>query len=484
VHANPHHARRWLILAVLGIAQLMVVLDATIVNIALPSAQEALGFSDDNRQWLVTGYALAFGSLLLLGGRLSDLLGRKWMFVGGLAGFSVASAVGGAAQSFELLVAARVVQGAFGAMLAPASMAMLNDTFTDPVERRKAFGLYSAIAGGGGAIGLLLGGILTEYVSWRWCLYVNLAFAIPAALAALPLLHNRTATVRPRLDIPGAVTASAGVFALVFGFSRAESEGWGSGITLGALTAGVVLLTVFVALQRRVKNPLLPMRVVTDRNRGGAYLAVGLAGAGVFGVFLFLTYYLQQTLGFSPVEAGLGFLPMSAAVMVGVGLATNALLPRVGPRRVVTVGMLLSAAGMLLLTQLSVDSTYAAGVLPGLLVVAFGFGLTMATVMANATLGVSPADAGVASAMVNTGQQIGGSIGTAVLSTVAASAVTSYMDGRQPAPDVLAQAAVHGYTTAFLVAAAIFAIGAIVCGRLMRPGVPQVGIAAEPALAH
>jgi EmrB/QacA subfamily drug resistance transporter len=480
---NPHHSRRWLILALLGIAQLMVILDATIVNIALPSAQDDLGFSDDNRQWIVTGYALAFGSLLLLGGRLSDLLGRKWMFIGGLAGFSVASAVGGAAQSFEVLVAARAVQGIFGAMLAPASLALLNDTFTDPDERRKAFGLYGAIAGGGGAIGLLLGGVLTEYMSWRWCLYVNLAFAIPAALAALPLLHHRAAAVKPRLDIPGVITASLGIFALVFGFSRAETDGWDAGITVGALSAGVVLLTAFVAIQRRVKHPLLPLRVVADRDRGGAYLAVGMAGAGMFGVFLFLTYYLQETLGFSPVEAGLGFLPMTAALMVGVGLATNKLLPRVGPRPVVTAGMAFAAAGMLVLTRLGVDSSYAADVLPGLLVVGFGIGLTMATVMGSATLGVRPGDAGVAGAMINTGQQIGGSIGTAVLSTLAASAVTSYAEGRPRTADVAAQAAVHGYTTAFLVAAGIFAAGALICGVLMRSGVPRVEVGAEPVLA-
>jgi EmrB/QacA subfamily drug resistance transporter len=481
---NPHHARRWLILAVLGIAQLMVILDATIVNIALPSAQDDLGFSDDNRQWIVTAYALAFGSLLLLGGRLSDLLGRKWMFIGGLAGFSIASAAGGLAPSFEALVGARALQGVFGAMLAPASLALLADTFTDPGERRKAFGLYGAIAGGGGAIGLLLGGILTEYLSWRWCLYVNLGFALPAALAALALLHHRAAAVKPRLDVPGALVATSGIFALVFGFSRAETDGWGAPITLGALAAGVVLLTAFVALQRRVAQPLLPLRVVTDRERGSAYLAVGVAGAGMFGIFLFLTYYLQETLGFSPVEAGLGFLPMTAALLIGVGLATGKLLPKVGPRRVVTAGMLLAATGMLLLTQLGVDSTYASGVLPGLLVVGFGVGLTMATVMGSATLGVRPADAGVASAMVNTGQQIGGAIGTAVLSSLFSSAVTSYMDGTTPTADVVAQASVHGYTTAFLVSAGIFALGAIACGALMRGGVPRIELGAEPVMAH
>ena len=481
---NPHHARRWLILAVLAVAQLMVVLDATIVNIALPSAQQSLGFSDDNRQWIVTAYALAFGSLLLLGGRLSDLFGRKWMFIAGLAGFSIASAVGGAAHSFEVLVGARALQGIFGAMLAPASLALLTVTFTDPVERRKATGVYGAIAGGGGAIGLLLGGLLTEYLSWRWCLYVNLAFAIPAALAALRLLQHQPATVRPRLDLPGVLTASTGIFALVYGFSRAETDGWDAGITLGALVAAVVLLVAFVAIQRRVRSPLLPLRVVTDRNRAGVYVAVALAGAGVFGVFLFLTYYLQQTLGYSPVAAGCAFLPMTAALLIGVGLTSARLLPRTGPRATVTLGMLLASTGMLVLTQLTVDSSYAAGVLPGLLLIGFGFGLTMATVMAGATLGVRPADAGVASAMVNTGQQIGGSIGTALLSTLAASAATSYLDGTTHTPDVITQAAVHGYTTAFWISAAIFAAGAVICGALLRPGVPTISPAAEPVMAH
>jgi EmrB/QacA subfamily drug resistance transporter len=481
---NPHHKRRWLILAVLGIAQLMVVLDATIVNIALPSAQESLGFSDDSRQWIVTAYALAFGGLLLIGGRLSDLFGRKWMFVAGAAGFAAASAVGGAAQSFEVLVGARALQGVFGAMLAPASLALLTSTFTDPVERRKATGVYGAIAGVGGAIGLLLGGLLTEYASWRACMYVNVAFAIPAGLAALHLLHHQAVAVKPKLDLPGAITATSGLFALVYGFSKAETDGWTSPVTLGFLGAAVVLLVAFVAIQRRVANPLLPLRVVLDRNRAGAYLAVAIAGAGMFGVFLFLTYFLQQTLGFSPVEAGLGFLPMSAAVIVGVGLTTTKLLPRVGPRPIVALGMAAAAGGMLLLTQVAVDSTYAANVLPALLVAGFGFGLIMATVMASATLGVRPSDTGVASAMVNTGQQIGGSIGTALLSTLSASAVSGYLEGRPQSADVLAQAAVHGYTTAFWIAAGIFAAGALICGLLLRPGVPEVDPGAELVMAH
>jgi len=481
---NPHHARRWLILAVLAIAQLMVILDATIVNIALPSAQDDLGFDDDSRQWIITAYALAFGSLLLLGGRLSDLFGRKWMFIVGLAGFSIASVVGGAAQSFDVLVGARAVQGVFGALLAPASLALLTVTFSDPDERRKASGVYGAIAGGGGAIGLLLGGVLTEYMSWRACMWVNLGFAIPAALAAVALLHHQAVARKPHLDLPGVLTVSLGIFALVYGFSAAETDGWDATVALVSFAAAVVLLGAFVALQRRVEHPLLPLRVVTDRDRGGAYIAVGLAGAGMFGIFLFLTYYLQETLGFSAIEAGLAFLPMTAALLIGVGLSSAKLLPRTGAKPVITLGLLLAAAGMVLLTQVEVDSSYAEAVLPGLLVVGFGVGLTMATVMSNATSGVRPSDAGVAGAMVNTGQQIGGSIGTALLSTLASSAMTSYIEARPRSAAVAEQAAVHGYTTAFWISAAIFAGGALVCGTLMRPGLPKLDTALEPVMAH
>jgi EmrB/QacA subfamily drug resistance transporter len=476
--------RRWWILVIVAIAQLMVVLDATIVNIALPSAQEALGFSDDGRQWVVTAYALAFGSLLLIGGRIGDLFGRKWTFIAGLLGFAAASAVGGAAESFGVLVAARAAQGAFGALLAPAALSLLTTTFTDPRERGRAFGIYGAIAGGGGAVGLLLGGVLTEHISWRWTLYVNLLFAIPAALGALALLVNEARAARPRIDVPGTLTATGGLFGLVYGFAQAESHGWGSATTLGFLAAGVALLVAFVAIQRRVAQPLLPLRVVLDRNRGGSYLAVGIAGAGMFGVFLFLTYYLQQTLGYSPITTGVAFLPMVGAVMITATTSTASLLPRVGPRPLVSLGMLLAAGGMALLAQLGLDSTYAAHVLPGLLLAGVGIGLVMAPAMNTGTLGVAATDAGVASAMVNTMQQIGGSLGTALLSTLAASAASGYAAGHSAAADVAAQATVHGYTTAFWWAAGIFAAGAVICGLLLRSGAPRLEPSAAPALAH
>jgi EmrB/QacA subfamily drug resistance transporter len=463
---DPHHGRRWLILAVIGIAQLLVVLDVTIVNIALPSAQADLGFSADDRQWIITAYALAFGSLLLLGGRIADLFGRKWTFIAGLLGFAGASALGGAAPSFGLLVAARALQGAFAALLAPAALSLLATTFTDPAERGKAFGVYGAIAGAGGAFGLLLGGLLTEALDWRWCLYVSILFAVPAAVAGVRLLHHVPAQARPRLDIPGTVIASAGLFALVFGMARAQSDGWGDPFTLAFLGGSAVLLAAFVALQRRVANPLLPLRVVTDRNRGGSYLAIATAGAGIFGVFLFLTFYLQNTKGMTAFETGLAFLPMSVVTIFTVTLVQTRVLARTGPRPLVPTGMLIAALGMALLTRIGVDTAYASHVLPSLILIGVGFGLVIAPSFATATLGVPRRDSGVASAMVNTSQQVGGSIGTALLSTMAVSATTDYLaaNGSQH----VQQAAVEGYTTAFWWAAAIFFIGALATGGLLR----------------
>jgi EmrB/QacA subfamily drug resistance transporter len=482
--ADPHHDRRWLILGIIGIAQLMVVLDVTIVNIALPSAQQDLGFSDDDRQWVITAYALAFGSLLLLGGRIADLFSRKWTFVVGLLGFAGASALGGAAQSFDVLVAARALQGAFGAMLAPAALSLLATTFTDPAERGKAFGIYAGIAGAGGAIGLLLGGALTEVLDWRWCLYVSIAFAVPAAIAGTRLLRHVPVTSRPPLDASGTLTVSAGLFGLVFGLARAESDGWGDPVTLAFLIGSAVLLAAFVALQRRAAHPLLPLRVVTDRDRGASFLAIGTGSAGLFALFLFLTFYLQDTKGFTPLETGLAFLPLSFSIAPTVGIVSTRLLARTGPRPLVPAGMLAAGLGMVLLTRIGVDTGYATHVLPSLVLIGVGFGLMVAPSFAIATA-VPAQDSGVASGMVNTSQQIGGSIGTALLSTLAASAATDFVTDRGPVPEVLRQAAVEGYTTAFWWAAGIFALGALVCGSLLRPGArPELTHGAEPAAAH
>jgi MFS family permease len=426
-HVNPHHARRWLILGVIAVAQLMVVLDATIVNIALPSAQDALGFSDGASQWIVTSYALAFGSLLLLGGRIGDLFGRKRVFVVGLLGFAGASVLGGLAENFTVLVAARALQGVFGALLAPGALSLLTTTFTEPGERAKAFGVFGAVAVGGAAIGLLLGGILTEYLSWRWCLYVNLLIAIPAALAAQALLHNEVPATKAKLDLPGTVTASTGLFAIVYGFSNAHTDSWTAPLTLTMLVAGVLLLVAFVAIQQRSSSPLLPLRVVLDRDRGGSFLAMVLAGAG----------------------------------------------------------MVTAAVGLVSLTGVGVDTAYASHVLPGLLIMGAGMGLVFSSAMATATFGVDPQDAGVASAMVNTMQQVGGSIGTALLSTIAASATTGALAGQAPSQELVSAAAVHGYTTAFWWAAAIFATGAVLCTALLSSRSREVAApGAEPVFAH
>jgi len=484
---EPRGRSRWLILALIGVAQLMVVLDATIVNIALPSAQDALGFSDESRQWVVTAYALSFGSLLLLGGRLGDLFGRKRVFITGLTGFAVASALGGFASSLGVLVAARGLQGAFAALLAPAALSLLTTTFTIPEERNRAFAVFGMIGASGAAVGLILGGALTELLDWRWTMFVNLILAIPAAAAATRLLPaDAVQASRPRIDLPGTLTASTGLFALVYGLSNAESHGWGSGLTIAGLAGGVALLAGFVAIERRVDSPLLPLRVVADRARAGGFLAIGVVGAGMFGVFLFLTYYMQQILGMSPLISGLAFLPMMAMIMPAGAIGQTRLLPRFGPRPLVGVGMLLSAAAMLMLTAVTPDSSYGTDVLPGLLVIGLGLGLIVAPAMDTATRGVGGSDAGVASALVNAGQQVGGSIGTALLSTLAASASGAYASTHQATAGVAEQAAVHGYTTAFTWSAAVFALGALMAWVLLPSGAAEIerNGAMEPAFAH
>ena len=483
---NPQHDRRWLILAVLGLVQLMVVLDATIVNIALPTAQHALGFSNADRQWIVTGYALSFGSLLLLGGRLSDILGRKRTLMIGLAGFAAASALGGFSTSFTMLLSARVLQGSFGALLAPSALATLTTTFTDPSERGRAFGIYGAIAGGGGAIGLLLGGVLTSYASWRWTLFVNLAIGAVAIAGAAILLSNSRAANRPHLDLPGAITATAGLVALVYGFSHAETTSWGNTYTIASLVASAALLTIFVAIERRVSQPLLPLRIVVDRNRGGAFIAVFTSMAAQFGMFLFLTYYMQGTLHYSPVVTGAAYLPMIVALIGSAQIATNVLLPRFGPKVMVATGMVMAAVAMLLLTRLGLHSSYATAILPTLLLLGLGLGQVMAPAMSVATVGMT-SDAGIASATVNTTQQVGGSVGTSLLNTLAASAVTAYaLANHATATSVAtlqAQATVHGYHVVFTYAAVFLATGAVIAGLLLRRGA-MASLAREPSNAE
>jgi EmrB/QacA subfamily drug resistance transporter len=453
--------RRWLILVVVAIAQLMVVLDSTIVNIALPSAQHALGFPNGDRQWVVTAYSLAFGSLLLVGGRLGDMFSRKWVFITGLIGFAIASAIGGAAISFLMLVAARALQGAFGAVLAPSALGTLVSTFREPRERGRAFGVFGSVAAGGGAVGLILGGVLTQYLSWRWCLYVNLVFAAIAVAGALAWIRSSRPAVRPPMDWPGAVLACAGLFLIVFGFSHAETAGWTAALTIGSLVGGVVLLAGFVIAEQRASHPLLPLRVILDRTRGGAYVAVGISGIAIFGTFLFLTYYLQVIKGDSPLATGLLFLPMIACILISSNLSSIVGLPRLGPRVLIATGMLLGAGGMAYLTQLTVTSSYASAVLPALLILGLGFGMIFAPAINTATFGVARQDSGVASALVNTMQQVGGSIGISALSTIALTATASYLITHHTSPLAPAIAATHGYTTAFTVSAALLGLGFI-----------------------
>ncbi|WP_425954891.1 MFS transporter [Xylanimonas sp. McL0601] len=478
----PEGRNRWLVLATVALAQLMVVLDATIVNIALPSAQADLGFSDNDRQWVVTAYALAFGSLLLLGGRLSDMFGRRRMFLIGLVGFAVASALGGAAQSFEFLVGARALQGMFAAVLAPSALSVLTTTFTIPKERARAFGVFGAIAGMGGAIGLLLGGYLTENIDWRWNLYVNVFIAAIAFVAGTMLLARHEEKHSTKVDVPGVVLASAGLFALVFGFSQAEPQGWDAPVVWGSLAASVVLLAAFVVRQRSAAHPLLPLEVVVDRDRGAGFLSILVAGSGMFGVFLFLTYYLQLTLGYSPQQTGVAFLPMVVFIVITAQIQTNILVPRIGPKVLVPVGMVFGAASMLWFSTLEAGSGY-----PRVLVGLIGMGIAMGSIMPSsfqfATLGVARQQAGAASAMVSTSQQIGGAIGTAVLNTLAATAATAYVRGHAPAtPEVIAAGALHSFSVAYLWSAGIFILGAIVAGSVFRTRTDRAArLANEPA---
>ena len=474
--AGPGDRRRWLILGVIGLAQLMVVLDVTVMNIALPSAQRALHFTTADRQWVVTAYTLAFGSLLLLGGRLADLLGRKVTFLTGLLGFAGVSAIGGASVNFGMLITARACQGAFGALLVPSALSLLTTTFTEPKERGKAFGIYGAIAAAGGAIGLLLGGALTEYLSWRWTLYVNLIFAGAAFIGGAFLLTRQSSQVKPKLDIPGVLLVSSALFCLVYGFSNAATHGWHTPSTWGFLVAGVALLVVFAIWQGRAASPLLPPRIVLDRNRGGAYASMLIASSGMFGVFLFLTYYLQQTLAYSPVVTGFAILPIAGGIAIAANLSTIVLMPRIGPKPLVATGFVVAAGAMTWFAQLGPHTGYVDGVLGPIILTGAGLGMVIAPSINTGTFGVAPRDAGVASATVTVGQQLGASIGTSLLNTIFASAVASYLTlhvasvrliGRQA---LLGQALAHGYDVAFWWVAGIFAGGAIVGGLLFRRG--------------
>jgi EmrB/QacA subfamily drug resistance transporter len=464
--------RRWITLSVIAIAQLMVVLDATIVNIALPRAKEDLGISTANQQWVVTAYTLAFGGLLLLGGRIADYWGRKRTFLVGAVGFAAASAIGGLATNGMMLFGARALQGVFGALLAPASLALLTVLFTEARDRAKAFAVYGAIAGGGSAVGLLLGGVLTEYANWRWCLLVNIPIALAALALAIPLVPESKAHGDTSYDVPGAIVVTLGLTSLVYGFTEAASDGWDAPTTVAFIAGGLVLLAIFVVIEARTKNPLLPLRVVLDRNRGGAYLTSMLVGAGLFGAFLFLTLYQQFVLGYTPLEAGFATLPVTVGVLISATAASN-LLPRIGAKPLMIVGPVLAAAGMFMLRFIELDTGFWTHLMPAQLLLGLGLGFTFVPLSSLALVGVPEHDAGAASAALNATQQIGGSLGTALLNTISTSAITAYLashlvPNQRPTPQDELEAQLDGYSAAFTWAAVLILAAAVITAVLVK----------------
>ena len=480
------YEKRWLALAVIAVTVLLVILDATIVNIALPAVSADLQIDAASQQWIVTAYTLTFGGFLLLGGRIADFWGRKRTYLVGAGGFAVASALGGLAQNEAMLFGARALQGAFGALLAPASLALLTVLFTDPKERAKAFAVYGAIAGGGSAVGLLLGGVLTEYADWRWCFWVNLPVAIFAILAAIPIVPESKAPGDTSYDVPGAVLITLGLASFVYGFTRVAMKsqenaqpggsgesGWTEPLALSFIGVGVLLVAAFVVLELKTRNPLLPMRIVLDRNRGGAYLTSTFVGAGLIGAFFFLSLYFQQVLGYKPVEAGFASLPTTLGVLISAG-AASALVPKIGPKPLMVLGGLLAAGGLFTMSFLKVDSGFWELAFPGQLLLGLGLGFTFVPLSNLALIGAGVHDAGAASAMLNATQQVGASIGTALLATLSVGAITNYFtdvatSGGDPTnPAVALQAQVEGYTTAFTWAAVLLVLGALVSAFLIK----------------
>ncbi len=477
--------KRFRALAIIAVAQLMVVLDASVVIIALPSAQRALHISAANRQWMLTAYTLSFAGLLLLGGRIADYFGRKRMFVISLIGFAGASALGGLAQNSAMLFGARALQGAFAAVMAPAALSLLTVAFTEPKERARAFAVYGGIAGAGAAIGLILGGVLTEFASWRWTLLINVPIAIVAAVAAFRYVSESRASANHGYDLPGAVTVTGGLLALVYGFTKAGTDGWGSSTTVALFAIAAVLLVAFVVIEQRAAHPLLPLRVVLDRNRGGSFLASLLVGTAMLGTFLSLTYYFQGTLHYSALKTGFAFVPFSLGIISGATAASR-LLRRVGPRALLTGGLLLATAGLVLFSTLDVHSAYVSTVLPAELIVSLGMGLSFVAMSSTALLGVSPEDAGVASALVNSTQQTGSSMGAALINTIATSATVSYVASHGTSPEALTAGAIHGYTTAFSFSAIVLAVAAAAAFTLIRrarPSTDEAVVEGEQVLA-
>ena len=486
--AEAPDSKRWWSLVIIGLSQLMIVLDITVVTIALPSAQRDLHIAPADKQWVMTAYTLAFGGLLLLGGKIVDFVGRKNTLLIGLIGFAAASALGGASVSGGMLFGARAVQGCFGAILAPAALSLLTTTFTDPDERAKAFGVFGAIAGAGSAIGLILGGVITNYLTWRWTMYVNVIIAVVAVIGAVVFVVDRAPRRRVEIDYGGTILGCGGLLALVYGFTKAASDGWGNSLTLILFAVAVLALVGFSVLQGRISAPLLPPRIVVDRNRAGSFSLMALAALAMFGVFLFLTYYLQGVKGYSALRTGFAFLPMSVTLIItSIGIAAR-LLTKLPPRLLLIPGMLLAAGGMAWMTQITVGGSYASEVLPAEILLGLGFGLTFMPVFAVATAGVAPQDAGVTSATLNTAQQVGGSIGTALLNTIAVSASGAYITAHALPSSAIAsnpatahtltatqllaeaQAQVHGYTIATWAAVGSLLLAGVIGGALINSG--------------
>jgi EmrB/QacA subfamily drug resistance transporter len=479
----PTRTRRW-ILVIIAAAQLMVVLDTTIMIIALPTAQHSLGFSNADRQWVVTAYTLGFGGLLLLGGRISDIIGPKRTLMIGVLGFAAASALGGASQTTVMLIGARGLQGIFGALLAPSVLSLLTTTFTDPHERGRAFGIYASIAIAGAAFGLILGGVLTQYLSWRWCLYVNLPIAAVVAMGAFAMIPKRSGRSGVRLDIPGVILGCGGLVALVFGLGEAATGGWGSVRVVGPLVTAAVLLALFVLVQATVSNPLLPLRILGNRNRGGSFLTIIFAVLGMYGTFLFLTYLLQTVDHFSPLKTGVAFLPL----MIVNGLAATQLASRLMPylrtRLLIVPGLLIAAVAVALLTQLTPTSSYVSHVLPAEILLGLGLGLALVPCISTATNNAEPRDVGITSATTNSSQQIGASIGTALLNTVAAIETSAYLTSHARSRDLAAQATVHGFAVASAWAAGSLLLGAIVGGILITAHPGRDHVTFLPSYGH
>jgi len=462
----------WLVLVIVGLAQFMVILDATIVNVALPSIQRGLHFSADALQWVVNAYTLSFGGFLLLGGRAADLFGRKRLFIAGIVVFSAASLLNGLAGSAGVLVAGRALQGLGGALVSPAALSVLTTTFAEGAERTKALGVWSAVAVGGGAVGLLLGGVLTDLLSWQWIFFVNVPVGVGAiALAMRFVPESRAPGVRGGVDVGGAVAVTAGLMVLVYAIVNAQTAGWISGQTLVLGAIAVALLAAFVWLELRLRHPLIRLGIFRMRSLTSSNVVMLFVAAGMFAMFFFASIYVQEVLGYSPLKAGLAFMPVTAGIIAGAGLSQQ-LISRVGVRAVGVAGMAIAAVGLLILSRIPVAGTYAGDLLPGLLTMSIGLGMTFVPITLIATTNVDATDAGLASGLLNTSQQLGGALGLAVLSTLAANATSSQLlsSGAAPSHAAAASALVAGFHVAFLAGAGLIAAGSVLLAAFIRRG--------------